>query len=100
MRLLDSLLLPPAAAVSGVNPVEDHLICQALVAVTTAASHPRVVSLTAMTPGEATVDQGNPDDPEAHRLTLVVMTTTMVVLAVMPKLMGSIRGAAKRCYNY
>jgi hypothetical protein len=50
--------------------------------------------------GEEIVDQENPDDPEAHRLTLVVMTTTTVVLAVMPKLMDSIRGAAKRCYNY
>ena len=100
MTLLDSLLLPLAAAVLGVTLVEDHQICQALIVATTAANHLRVVSRMAMTPGEVTVAQENPDDPEARRLTLLVMTTTMVDLAVMPKSMDSIRGVAKRCISF
>ncbi len=77
-----------------------HQIRQVLIVATTAANHLRVVIRMAMTPGEETVVQENPDDPEAHRLTLVVMTTTMVVLAVMLKSMDSIRGVAKRCFNF
>ena len=55
----DSQLLPLAAAVLGVTPVEDHQICQVLIVATTAASHLRVVSRMAMTPGEVTVVQEN-----------------------------------------